>query len=309
MEEIRLIVARGTAFLSGPHAPAPARAVPDRRRPAALAPRSGRARGALERAIVLAADEGAQLVCLQELTLSRYFAVDPAGPEASGVEPEELPGGPTHRFAARMAAETGDPRPRLAVRARGGRRRARLQHGDHRRARWRAARPHPQAAHPGDRRLPRGSLLPSRPGRRRALPARRPRRGPSRPADLLGPVVSRARPRLQPRGSRRARLSDRDRLRARPSGLRHRAAVGAGDHRQRDRQRGLHGRRQPLRRGAAAALLRLVVHLRSLRAQARCRPRATNRPCWSPTSTSTSAATGSSCFPSSPPAARTPMSA
>ena len=51
--------------------------------------------------------------------------------------------------------------------------------------------------------------------------------------------------------------------------LRHRAAVGAGDHRQRDRQRRLHGRRQPHRRGAAAALLRLVVHLRSLRAQAR----------------------------------------
>jgi N-carbamoylputrescine amidase len=57
--------------------------------------------------IRLAADAGAQLVCLQELTLSRYFAVDPSGPGAAGVEPEELPGGRTHRFAARMAAETG----------------------------------------------------------------------------------------------------------------------------------------------------------------------------------------------------------
>jgi len=54
-----------------------------------------------------AAEEGAQLVCLQELTLSRYFAADPAGPMAAGVEPEELPGGPTYRFADRMARETG----------------------------------------------------------------------------------------------------------------------------------------------------------------------------------------------------------
>jgi N-carbamoylputrescine amidase len=62
---------------------------------------------ALAQGIRLAAGEGAQLVCLQELTLSRYFAVDPAGPQAAGAEPEELPGGPTFRFAARMAAETG----------------------------------------------------------------------------------------------------------------------------------------------------------------------------------------------------------
>ncbi|MCW3018033.1 MAG: Nitrilase/cyanide hydratase and apolipoprotein N-acyltransferase, partial [Solirubrobacterales bacterium] len=44
---------------------------------------------------------------LQELTLSRYFGVDPGGPQAAGVEAEELPGGSTHRFAARMARETG----------------------------------------------------------------------------------------------------------------------------------------------------------------------------------------------------------
>jgi N-carbamoylputrescine amidase len=62
---------------------------------------------ALAGAIRRAADEGAQLVCLQELTLSRYFAADPAGPRAAGVEPEPLPGGPTYRFAARMAGETG----------------------------------------------------------------------------------------------------------------------------------------------------------------------------------------------------------
>ncbi len=64
-------------------------------------------REALAEGIRRAADAGAQLVCQQELTLSRYFAVDPRGPEAVGVEPEELPGGPTQLFAAEMAAETG----------------------------------------------------------------------------------------------------------------------------------------------------------------------------------------------------------
>ncbi|HLH14920.1 MAG TPA: hypothetical protein VKV16_09040, partial [Solirubrobacteraceae bacterium] len=45
-------------------------------------------RAALAAGIARAAREGAQLVCLQELTLSRYFAVDPLGPAAAGVEPE-----------------------------------------------------------------------------------------------------------------------------------------------------------------------------------------------------------------------------
>jgi N-carbamoylputrescine amidase len=45
---------------------------------------------ALAEGIRLAAAEGAQLVCLQELTLSRYFAVDPAGAERAGVVAEEL---------------------------------------------------------------------------------------------------------------------------------------------------------------------------------------------------------------------------
>src|SRR3954464_15480621 len=54
-----------------------------------------------------AAEAGAKLVCLQELTLSPYFAVDASGPAAGGVEPEPLPGGPTHELAARLATETG----------------------------------------------------------------------------------------------------------------------------------------------------------------------------------------------------------
>jgi N-carbamoylputrescine amidase len=64
-------------------------------------------RAALAAGVELAAAEGARLVCLQELTLSPYFAVDPAGAAASGVEPEPLPGGPTHQLAAGLAGAHG----------------------------------------------------------------------------------------------------------------------------------------------------------------------------------------------------------
>jgi N-carbamoylputrescine amidase len=107
MQEIRLIAALG------PHA-SPARTRPPQRERFRIAavqerwhPDPGEHAAALEAAIRRAAGEGAQLVCLQELTLSPYFAVDPSGPEAAGVEAEELPGGATHRFAARMARDTG----------------------------------------------------------------------------------------------------------------------------------------------------------------------------------------------------------
>ncbi len=97
----------------GPH-PSPARKRPPRRatlRVGAVQERwradPGEHREALAEGIRRAAAEGAELVCLQELTLSRYFAVDPGGPRAAGVEPEELPGGPTHEFAASLASETG----------------------------------------------------------------------------------------------------------------------------------------------------------------------------------------------------------
>jgi len=62
---------------------------------------------ALAQGVRLAADEGAVLVCLQELTLSPYFAITAAGPAAAGAVPEALPDGPTHTFAAGLAAETG----------------------------------------------------------------------------------------------------------------------------------------------------------------------------------------------------------
>jgi N-carbamoylputrescine amidase len=57
--------------------------------------------------IRLAAQAGAELVCLQELTLSPYFAILPDGPAAVGTHTEPLPGGATHAFAAEQAAANG----------------------------------------------------------------------------------------------------------------------------------------------------------------------------------------------------------
>ncbi|HEX5497572.1 MAG TPA: nitrilase-related carbon-nitrogen hydrolase [Thermomicrobiales bacterium] len=50
---------------------------------------------------------GARLVCLQELTLSPYFAIAPDADEAALARAEPIPDGPTTQFAARLAAETG----------------------------------------------------------------------------------------------------------------------------------------------------------------------------------------------------------
>ncbi len=60
----------------------------------------------LASAVATAAGEGARLVCLQELTLSPYFAISDAGPRAQGIEPEALPSGPTHAFVAELAVES-----------------------------------------------------------------------------------------------------------------------------------------------------------------------------------------------------------
>jgi N-carbamoylputrescine amidase len=57
--------------------------------------------------IALAADHGARIVCLQELTLSPYFAVTPEGATALDVAPESLADGQTVSFARRAAAQTG----------------------------------------------------------------------------------------------------------------------------------------------------------------------------------------------------------
>ncbi|HLH65153.1 MAG TPA: nitrilase-related carbon-nitrogen hydrolase [Solirubrobacteraceae bacterium] len=97
-----------------PPPPSPARTRPPDRPPLRLGlvqerwhPDPEAHQEALAEGIRIAAGEGARIVCLQELTLSRYFAVSPAGPSEAGAAPEDLENGPTVSFARRMAAETG----------------------------------------------------------------------------------------------------------------------------------------------------------------------------------------------------------
>jgi N-carbamoylputrescine amidase len=94
--------------------PSPARVDPPTREPFRIAlvqerwhPDPAEHKEALAAGVRMAATEGARLVCLQELTLSPYFAVTAGGPDEAGAEPEEIPDGPTTVFAARVAAETG----------------------------------------------------------------------------------------------------------------------------------------------------------------------------------------------------------
>ncbi len=91
--------------------PSPARVEPSSRSPFRIGAvqlawhsEPDRHRRALAEGIQRAAAHGAQLVCLQELTLSPYFAVTP---EAATEHAEEIPDGPTCAFAAEMARETG----------------------------------------------------------------------------------------------------------------------------------------------------------------------------------------------------------
>jgi len=62
---------------------------------------------ALSRGIAMAAREGARLVCLQELTLSPYFAIVADALEEAQARAEAVPGGPTSELAARNAREHG----------------------------------------------------------------------------------------------------------------------------------------------------------------------------------------------------------
>ncbi len=64
-------------------------------------------RAQLAEGVALAAGAGARLVCLQELTLSPYFAVSERGPGPGWVEPEPLVGGPTHALAVELAKAHG----------------------------------------------------------------------------------------------------------------------------------------------------------------------------------------------------------
>ena len=55
----------------------------------------------------LAVEHGAELVCLQELTLSPYFAVNEQLAASSARYQETIPDGPTTELARRLAAQTG----------------------------------------------------------------------------------------------------------------------------------------------------------------------------------------------------------
>ncbi|HZQ49923.1 MAG TPA: nitrilase-related carbon-nitrogen hydrolase [Candidatus Dormibacteraeota bacterium] len=99
------VVVRGAALDS------PARSQPATREPLRIAVVQDRWHGdaqtqadVLEQSVRIAAGEGARLVVLQELTLSPYFATDPAAGDGRA---EDIPDGPTSRWAIRLARETG----------------------------------------------------------------------------------------------------------------------------------------------------------------------------------------------------------
>jgi len=90
--------------------PSPARVEPPTRAPLRLAAVQERwhedpteHQRALAHGISIAAGHGATVVCLQELTLSKYFAISADGPARLGLEPESLRDGPTYAFAAEAA--------------------------------------------------------------------------------------------------------------------------------------------------------------------------------------------------------------
>ena len=92
----------------------PARVQPPQRAPLRVAavqerwyPDAAEHRERLAHAVALAAAERAQLVCLQELTLSPYFAVSASGPGAGAAAPEPVPGGQTAKLVSALAREHG----------------------------------------------------------------------------------------------------------------------------------------------------------------------------------------------------------
>jgi len=104
--EPRLIVATGVPD-------SPARTEPAQRQPFRIGAvqqcwraDAGEHEAALAGGVAMAAAEGAELVCLQELTLSRYFASEPDDEEARR-SAEPVDDGPTASLARRMAAQHG----------------------------------------------------------------------------------------------------------------------------------------------------------------------------------------------------------
>jgi len=62
---------------------------------------------ALSDGVALAAERGARLVCLQELTLSPYFAIEQDDEKARVEMSESIPDGPTTIFASEVAQQEG----------------------------------------------------------------------------------------------------------------------------------------------------------------------------------------------------------
>ena len=92
----------------------PARTRPPEREPFRVAAVQGRwspdadaNRAELAEGVALAGEAGARLICLQELTLRPYCAIERRADSTTGVEPEPLEGGPTLEFAREMASATG----------------------------------------------------------------------------------------------------------------------------------------------------------------------------------------------------------
>ena len=248
MEEIRLIVATDPLE-------SPARTRPPEREPFRIGavqqrwhPDPDEHEAALAAGIELAAGEGARLVCLQELTLSRYFAVDAAGPRPRAPSPRSCPAAPptaSPRGWRRRPASTSTPRSTSAPTATDGlgfNTAIVVSPDGELVARTRKLHIPVTAGYYEDRYF--------RPGPAGAdaypvLALGEARLGLPTCWDQWFPEVARA---YSLAGADVARLPDRDRLRARPPRLRHRAALAAGDRRQRDRQRHLHGGREPVRR-------------------------------------------------------------
>jgi N-carbamoylputrescine amidase len=94
--------------------PSPARSRPSQRAPLRIGavqtswhPEASVHREAIATGIRLAGENGARIVCLQELTLSPYFATHPDRLREASAFAESIPDGPTTTFAREAARDTG----------------------------------------------------------------------------------------------------------------------------------------------------------------------------------------------------------
>ena len=154
-----------------------------------------------------AADEGARVVCLPELTRLPYVAVERRDAEHPQAAPEPLPGGPTYELVAPMRAEYRRVRARFVYEAADdgglGYNTAFVVAPDG--AIVARTREDASADHRG---LLRGHVVPHR---RLRMAGHDHRDGDVRIPHLLGPVVPRDVARLHDLRCRDARLPDRDR--------------------------------------------------------------------------------------------------